>query len=141
MYGSTKALSSNYWDNLGISHFQSQKYVSVRIAQNTTVVSKSCPPPFLTCYLITKLFPVLQILCNTFLFSTIINVLHSFILFHININSSNCNPFSMFAEGGYILRKVYAQYISQFRTYHVNDRGCCCSSINPKGFYKALINV
>ena len=68
MYGSTKKkLSSNYWDNLGISHFQSQKYVSVRTPQNTTVVSKCCPP-FLTCYLITKLFSILQILCNTFLF-------------------------------------------------------------------------
>ena len=69
-------------------------------------------------------------------FSTIINVLHSFILFNININSSNCNHFSMFAEGGYILRKVYAQYISQFITFDVNDRGCCCSSINRKGFSK-----
>lgn len=68
MYGSTKTLSSNYWDNLGISHFQSQKCVSVRIPQNTTVVSKCCPPPFLICYLITKLFPILQILYNTFLF-------------------------------------------------------------------------
>lgn len=68
-------------------------------------------------------------------FKTIVNVLYSFIFFHININSSNCNPFTMFAEGCYISRKVYAQFISQFRIFHLNDKGCCCPSINPKDFF------
>ena len=73
-------------------------------------------------------------------FSTIVNVLHSFIFFHININSWNCNPFTVFAEGSYILQKVYVQYIFQFTIFHLNDKGCCCPSINPKDFFhKALI--
>ena len=75
-------------------------------------------------------------------FTTIVNVLHSFIFFHININSSNCNPFTMFAEGSYILQKVYVQYISQFRIFYLNDKGCCCPSINPKDFFiKSNISV
>ena len=68
-------------------------------------------------------------------FKTIVNVLYSFVFFHININSSKRNPFTMFAEGCYSLRKVYVQYISQFRNFHLNDKGCCCPSINPKDFF------